>query len=144
MSTEYKPGFKAWLFSIFLAAGFGSIAADGVKYIVVEASKKEASLELRDKQCQQSNIYVCNYYLENTGDKATYITKVVISGSEHPTFFTNNPIEVYSADTNNPIKRAHVAIAEPKKMLMVGLSITKGQENGETCFYNGAVVVKCI
>lgn len=36
MNNEYKPGFKGWLFSMFLAAGFGSLGAEGVKYLVLE------------------------------------------------------------------------------------------------------------
>lgn len=144
MNNEYKPGFKGWLFSMFLAAGFGSLGAEGVKYLVLEWSKKDTQLELRDMQCQKNNIYVCNYYFENVGDKTAYITKAVIAGNEHSTFFTNAPIEVFSADIDNPVKRAHVAISEPGKMLMVGLSIKEGQEKGKTCFFNGDTELLCI
>ena len=144
MSNEYKPGFKAWLFSIFLAAGFGSLGAEGVKHLVVEWAKNDASLELRDMQCQKTNIFVCNYYFENIGDKVTYITKAIIAGNEHSTFFTNSPIEVFIDDIDNPVKRAHVAIAEPGKMLMIGLSITEGQEKEKTCFLSGKTELVCI
>jgi len=147
MSKEFKPGFVAWLFSIFLAAGFGSLAADGMRYIIVETSKKDASLILRDKQCDDDNankIFSCSYYFENTGDKITYITKVVILDNQYSRFFTNQPIEVYASGVNKPVKEAHVAIAEPHKMLMVGLEIKPEQAPKRTCFYNGEIELICI
>lgn len=42
----YIPSFKMWLFSIFLAAGFGSGAVDGIKYLLIEYTKKAETYPL--------------------------------------------------------------------------------------------------
>jgi hypothetical protein len=145
LSNEYKPGFKAWLFSVIIAAGFGSLLADGIRYAVVEWRKSEATLELRDYHCKnEKERFLCNYYFENTGDELAYITDVIVDGEDHPIFFTNNPIEVFSEDRNEPTKRAHVAIAEPHKMLLISIAITKKKEEPEeVCFYNGDKELFC-
>ena len=146
MNEEYKPGFKAWLFAVILAAGFGSLLADGIRYFVIESGKSDAKLELRDKHCRKENDrLVCTYYFENTGDKLAYVTDVIVDGIDHPIFFTNSPIQVFLADINKPIKRAHIAIAEPNKMLMISIAVVDTEnEPSQVCFINGGIELKCI
>ncbi len=145
-SIEYKPGFKAWLFSIILAAGFGSLLADGVRILIVESRMSDAVLELKEKHCKKDkNRFVCTYYFENIGDKLTYITDVVVDGEDHPIFFTNSPIEVFTEDTKKTIKRAHVAVAKSNEMLMISISVVdENKEPSTVCFKNGEQNLICI
>lgn len=145
-SKEYKPGFKAWLFSIIFAAGFGSLLADGIRSLIVESRMSEAVLVLKDKHSkEEKSRFVYTYYFENIGDKITYVTSVVVDGEDHPIFFTNSPIEVFKEDANKPIKRAHVAVAKPNKMLMISIVIVdENKEPSEICFMNGDQNLICI
>lgn len=148
MAKEFKPGFIGWLFSVIIAAGFGSLLADAVRYVVVEASKSEAELLLRDKHYveeTEKNRIVWHYYIENVGDKPMYIVDVSVDGVDHPRFFSNSAIEVYLGDVTKPIKRTHVAVAKPHKMLMIGIIVPLGSsEPNEICISNGDIKKICM
>lgn len=147
MKKEYKPGFKAWLFSIFLAAGFGSLLADGVRLAVNHLTFDNAKLELRDKQCSLdgSDRYQCNYYVENIGDEVTYVTSAKIGDKQHDTMFTNHPIAISSSQASNPIQQAHVAIARPKEVLMIALLIPQEEDKlGNVCLLKSEETLICI
>ena len=149
MSDEFRPGFYAWLFSVFLAAGFGSLFSDGIRYLVVENAKDEATLVRRDTMCiddtlQGQAVYLCIFYLENIGDKATYITDLALSDKQYEMFLTNYPIEVLVTEEGKKLKKAPVAVSKPGSMLAIGISIQKGEEDNKLCIYNGNEKVNCV
>ena len=144
MNGEYKPGLKGWLFSVIIAAGFGSLIADGVKHAFIEWREKDANLVLRVKTCETTTTFVCNYYLENIGDKTTYITKIIHAGKEYNRFHTNEPIDVFASDLEKAVRAAHVAVAKPKIILMIGLEVREDTKDLSTCFYNADKSLLCI
>ena len=144
--NEYKPSFRAWIFAVVIAAGFGDILAEGVKASFLAITSSSGKLELRIRQCNSDEkITTCNFYIENTGDESIYITSVTFAGIQHPTFYSNNVIPIELEDAKNPIQRGHVAIAEPEKMLMVALKVPLVIDaNSKACFINLNTELLCV
>lgn len=143
---EYKPGFKGWLFAVFLAAGFGNVIADGVRYLAFSAAQTDAELVLRDKQCYTANErQICNFYLENVGDKSAYITRASMADIEHQTFYTSHPFEISEEDSDKSVQRAHVGVASQKSLILIALSLPlDSNTGGEACFYKGEQLLACV
>ncbi len=159
-SGEFRPNLSQWLLSVFLSSGFGSLAADGVSYVVQESSRRKAELKILDQQCRYapntSKPLICEYYLENTGDFPTQITKAMLTdpagnSRSWPLFYTTAPLRQWNETTDLSVRTAlsSVAIAEPHSLFMIGLPLKQlgdGDKEvgaGRLCFLRRNVVLAC-
>lgn len=146
MEGEYKPGFRAWLFSVIIAAGFGSLIADGLRYFVVELSKSDATLKVRDFHFRRNETRgQWTFYVTNDGDKVALITDVEVNGENHNTFYTNRPIKIYESDSSNFMQRAHVAVVEPDDIVAIAVNVNPSmEERPNICLKSGIEIINCI
>lgn len=140
-AEEFRPGLIGWLVSIFLASGFGSLAADGVRHLILQASRKGADLQLLDRQCRydtrQDPPMICEFYIENQGDVPTFVTSASLVGEkggrqEWNMFFTTAPLMQWNEDRDRTISTSFssLAIAEPHRLFMIGLPLPALGEGG--------------
>ncbi len=149
--AEYKPNFKMWLFSVFLAAGFGNAAADGVSYLISTSLEKEGALSFVDKGCwnrdsknsagQTIIIPTCEFFFENIGDKAAVVTHAKIDSLVYRSFYTNNPGGFRRIVTN--FTNANVAITSAKEFLVIQVPVKPDQWSETLCLFNKDVELIC-
>lgn len=121
----YKPSFKMWLFSLFIAAGFGGVAADGVKYLMIDIFKTDGKLDFVDYGCwdrkgKDNTVPTCEYIFRNVGDKPVIVTDIEIGGKRYRSFLTNNPGGF--RNINHNFTSANISLTESEGLLVV----TKG------------------
>ncbi|WP_394223359.1 hypothetical protein [Alteromonas gracilis] len=133
----YIPSFKMWLFSIFLAAGFGSGAVDGIKYLLIEYTKKGGNLSFVDYGCwnrgtTKKPIFTCEYIFKNTGDDTVIVTELKIGDSIHRSFHSNLPGGVRKVNFN--YTNSNIAEVKPNELLVVAKSpLLKEDWNKKAC-----------
>ena len=147
-AEEYKPGFKAWIFSVFLAAGFGNLLTEGVQKFVSYISASGPELELRDKQCdtRADGKFKCDYYIENVGDSKTFITKVNVGTVPHERFLTSHAVvAVESEEAESSIQQAHLALVNSGEVVMIGIILSESADlPGNICFFNIQAKQLCV
>ena len=153
--SEYKPSFKAWLFSIFLAAGFGNAAADGITYLIKNGLQKDGRLVVIDKGCwgreirtrvqggiQTKVIPSCEYIFVNKGDRTVLVTDLKIDNIVRRSFHTNNPAGFREPGAN--FTRANVAVTAPGDVLVIQSEVDSTMWNSTVCLYNKNTELTCV